>query len=117
MPHARLMQWLETLGVPIDMQWGIYALYESVSGKVWSPKGLSEAVTLSSDNEKPLWTDIGKGWRKNLPSADLSSFSIHDSVPCQGSYDFDGPVPFGLLTSLTACFSSAHLSGKLSKAG
>ena len=43
-PRARLMQRLEALGVPIDMQWGIYALYESVSGKVRSPKGLSEAV-------------------------------------------------------------------------
>ena len=38
------MQRLEALGVPIDMQWGIYALYEFVSGKVRSPKGLSEAV-------------------------------------------------------------------------
>ena len=33
------MQRLETLGVPKDMQWGIYALYESVSGKVRSSKG------------------------------------------------------------------------------
>ena len=38
------MQQLEALGVPTDMQWGIYALYESVSGKVRSSKGLSEAV-------------------------------------------------------------------------
>ena len=30
--------------VPVDMQWGIYALYESVSGKVQSPNGLLEAV-------------------------------------------------------------------------
>ena len=43
-PRARLMQRLEALGVPIDMQWGIYALYESVSGKVRSSNGLSEAV-------------------------------------------------------------------------
>ena len=38
------MQRLEALGVPTDMQWGIYALYESVSGKVRSSNGLSEAV-------------------------------------------------------------------------
>ena len=43
-PRARLMQRLEALGVPTDMQWGIYALYESVSRKVRSSKGLSEAV-------------------------------------------------------------------------
>ena len=44
MPRALLMQRLEALGVPTNMQWGIYALYESVSGKVRSPKGLPEAV-------------------------------------------------------------------------
>ena len=44
LPRARLMQQLEALGVPTDMQCGIYALYESVSGKVRSSKGLSEAV-------------------------------------------------------------------------
>ena len=38
------MQRLEALGVPTDMQCGIYALYESVSGKVRSSNGLSEAV-------------------------------------------------------------------------
>ena len=38
------MQRRETLGVPTDMLWGIYALYESVSGKVRSSKGLSEAM-------------------------------------------------------------------------
>ena len=43
-PRARLMQPLEALGVPTDMQWGIYALYESVSGKVQSSKGLSKAM-------------------------------------------------------------------------
>ena len=41
-PH--FMQQLEALGVPVDMQWGIYALYESVSGKVQSSKGLSKAM-------------------------------------------------------------------------
>ena len=38
------MQQLEALGVPTNMQWGIYALYESASGKVQSSKDLSEAV-------------------------------------------------------------------------
>ena len=44
MPRDRLMQRLEALGVLIDMQWGSYAHYESVSGKLWSSKGLSETV-------------------------------------------------------------------------
>ena len=39
-----LCSWLEALGVPTDMQWGIYALYECVLGKVRSSKGLLEAV-------------------------------------------------------------------------
>ena len=43
-PRAWLMQRLEALGVPTDMQWGNYALYESKLGKVWSSKGLSKAV-------------------------------------------------------------------------
>ena len=34
LPHARLMQRLEALGVPTYMQWGTYALYEPVLGKV-----------------------------------------------------------------------------------
>ena len=38
------MQRLEALGVPTRMQWGIYVLYESVSRKVQSSKGLLEAV-------------------------------------------------------------------------
>ena len=33
LPRAQLMQQLEALGVPTDTQWGIYALYESVSRK------------------------------------------------------------------------------------
>ena len=32
------------LGIPVNMQWVIYALYEFVSGKVQSSKGLLEAV-------------------------------------------------------------------------
>ena len=40
-----LMQHLEALGVLVDMKWRIYALYESMSGKVWSPSVLSEVVT------------------------------------------------------------------------
>ena len=38
------LQRLEALGVTIDMQWRTYALYESVSGKVCSPNGLSETI-------------------------------------------------------------------------
>ena len=44
LPRAWLVQQLEALGVLTDMQWGIYALYESMSGKVRSSKGLSKAV-------------------------------------------------------------------------
>ena len=62
-PCAQLMQRLEDLSVPIDMQWGIYALYESVSKKVWSFKGLSEAVV----------STIGV---KDAPYHPLSSVSI-----------------------------------------
>ena len=43
-PHAWLMQRLEASRVPIDMQSGSYALYESMSGKVQSPNGLVKAV-------------------------------------------------------------------------
>ena len=39
------MQQLEALGFPIDMQWGIYALYESLSGKMQSPNGMPKAVS------------------------------------------------------------------------
>ena len=38
------MQWVAALNVPIDMQWGMYPLYESVSGTVQSPNGLSDVV-------------------------------------------------------------------------
>ena len=50
------MQWREALGIPVDMQWGINALYESVSGKMQSPKGLLEAVatTLGAKQRCPL---------------------------------------------------------------
>ena len=64
LPRARLMQRLEAIGVPIDMQWGIYALYESVSGKGRSPKGLSEAVA----------TTIGV--KQGCPLSPTSSVSI-----------------------------------------
>ena len=55
-PHVQLMQQLEALGVPIDMQWGIYALYESASGMVQSPNGLWEAVacTIGVKQQSPL---------------------------------------------------------------
>ena len=59
-PRARLMQRLEALGVPTDMQWGIYALYEYVLGKVWSSEGLSEAVasTIGVKQGCPLSPDL-----------------------------------------------------------
>ncbi len=43
-PRARLMQRLQALGIPMEIQWGIYALYESVSGRVRTPNGLSEST-------------------------------------------------------------------------
>ena len=36
------MEQLEALCDPVGMKWGIYTLYESMSGKVGSPKGLLE---------------------------------------------------------------------------
>ena len=42
--RVRLTQRLEALGVPTGMQWGIYALHESMSRKVWFPSGLSKAM-------------------------------------------------------------------------
>ena len=38
-PCSQLMTWLETLAASMDVQWGIYALYKSMSGKVGSPIG------------------------------------------------------------------------------
>ena len=49
--YARLMLWLEALNIPTDMWWGIYALYKSVSRKVQSPNGLSEAVISTSPSK------------------------------------------------------------------
>lgn len=44
-PRARLMRRLQDLGVPEEMRWGIYALYEFVTGRVRAPEGLSDTVT------------------------------------------------------------------------
>ena len=38
------MQQQEDLGAPIGKQWGIYALYKSISMKVTSPNGLAASV-------------------------------------------------------------------------
>ena len=38
------MQRLQALGIPMEIQWGTYALYESVSGRVQTPNGLSEST-------------------------------------------------------------------------
>ena len=38
------MQRLDVLGVPTNMHWGIYALYEFVLGKTRPPNGLLEVV-------------------------------------------------------------------------
>ncbi|MCO5609097.1 hypothetical protein L7F22_063319 [Adiantum nelumboides] len=44
-PRERLLQRLISLGIPQDMIWAIYALYERVSGKVRCPGGLSDSIT------------------------------------------------------------------------
>ena len=41
---AQLMQRPKALGIPIDMQWGIYVLHECMSGKVWFPNSLSKVL-------------------------------------------------------------------------
>ncbi|MCO5553894.1 hypothetical protein L7F22_007420 [Adiantum nelumboides] len=38
------MQRLQDIGVPEAIRWGIYALYESVTGRVRAPGGLSDAI-------------------------------------------------------------------------
>ena len=50
------MQRLEALGVPIDIQWRIYALHESLSRKAWPHNGLLEFVasTIRVKQECPL---------------------------------------------------------------
>ena len=45
--RARIMQWPIALGVPIDMEGGIYALYEFVSRKLQLPIVLTEDNPLS----------------------------------------------------------------------
>ncbi|KAH7440397.1 hypothetical protein KP509_04G105200 [Ceratopteris richardii] len=39
-PRARLMRRLQEMGVPIELMWGIMALYKSVVGRVCTPQGL-----------------------------------------------------------------------------
>ena len=58
LPHARLMQQLEAPCFPTDIRWGIYEFYESVSGKVWSSKGLSDVVWLAQ-RSKTVMPTIG----------------------------------------------------------
>ena len=43
-PRARLFQRLQSLGVPPEMLWGIYALYEQVFGRVRCPRGMSDTI-------------------------------------------------------------------------
>ena len=43
-PRERLFQRLQSLGIPVDMSWGIYALYEQVLGRVRCHGGLSEVI-------------------------------------------------------------------------
>ena len=43
-PRERLMRRLQDMGVPIEMTWGIMALYRSVRGQVRTPEGLSDVA-------------------------------------------------------------------------
>ena len=43
-PRERLMRRLQEMGVPIEMTWGIMALYRSVREQVRTPEGLSDVV-------------------------------------------------------------------------
>ena len=43
-PRERLFRRLTSLGVPSEMIWAIYALYERVSGRVRCPGGLSDSI-------------------------------------------------------------------------
>ena len=49
---ACLMQCLEASWCPYRYAMGIYALYESLSGKVWSPNGLSKAVACTTGGKQ-----------------------------------------------------------------
>ena len=48
---------LDALGVPVEMQLRIYALYQSVSGKVRSPNGVQDSVssTIGEKQRSPLF--------------------------------------------------------------
>ena len=43
-PRARLMNRMQTLGVPKEIIWGIMALYGSVLKHVWTPEGDSDII-------------------------------------------------------------------------
>ena len=43
-PRARLIHRLQELGVPIELIWGIQALYKTVTGQVHTPEGFSELI-------------------------------------------------------------------------
>ncbi|MCO5596759.1 hypothetical protein L7F22_050828 [Adiantum nelumboides] len=43
-PRFRLMQRLQDIGVPEAIRWGIYPLYESVTGRVRAPGGFSDGI-------------------------------------------------------------------------
>ena len=43
-PRERLFQRLQSLRVPSEMMWGIYALYEQVFGRVRCPGGISDTI-------------------------------------------------------------------------
>ena len=43
-PRERLFQRLQSLKVPSEMMWGIYALYEQVFGRVRCPGGISDTI-------------------------------------------------------------------------
>ena len=43
-PRERLFRRLQSLGVPSEMIWAIYTLYERVTGRVRCPGGLSESI-------------------------------------------------------------------------
>ena len=43
-PRERLFQCLQSLRIPAEMIWAIYALYERVTGRVRCPSGLSNTI-------------------------------------------------------------------------
>ena len=43
-PRTKLINKLQRLGVPVELIWGIQALYKSVTGQVRTPEGLSDLI-------------------------------------------------------------------------